>query len=177
MRIVAGKLRGRIFDSPRTARTHPMSEKLRGAIFYILGDVEGLTVLDAFAGSGALAFESLSRGASHATMIEIDKQAFQTCQQNIEALGLQNRTRLIQGNIKTWASNQQDTFFDMVMCDPPYDAVLEGLIFRIAKLVTSGGTLVLSWPVSEPIPKIEDMNVLQHKRYGNATLVFYRRMK
>lgn len=154
-----------------------MSDKIRGAIFNILGDIEDLTVLDAFAGSGALAFESLSRGASFATLIEIDKQAAQTCQQNIEVLGLGGSTKLVQANIKSWASNQTDLLFDIVMCDPPYDAVLESLIFHIAKLVAPVGTLVLSWPISEPIPAINHMQVLQHKVYGNATLVFYQRMQ
>jgi 16S rRNA (guanine966-N2)-methyltransferase len=63
MRVVAGSLKGRIFNEPSGHQTHPMSEKVRGALFNALGDIEGLSVLDAFAGSGALSFEAVSRGA------------------------------------------------------------------------------------------------------------------
>ena len=67
MRIIAGSLGGRVFKAPSGHRTHPMSEKIRGAIFNALGDISDLTVLDAFTGSGALCFEAVSRGVANAT--------------------------------------------------------------------------------------------------------------
>ena len=70
MRIIAGDLKGREFKSPRGRTTRPMSEKTRGALFNTLGDIEGLSVLDGFAGSGALVFEAISRGAVSALAIE-----------------------------------------------------------------------------------------------------------
>jgi 16S rRNA (guanine(966)-N(2))-methyltransferase RsmD len=75
MRIIAGTLGGRTFESPHGRRTHPMSDKVRGSLFNTLGDIDGLTILDAFAGSGALAFEAISRGAEHVLAIEIDNRA------------------------------------------------------------------------------------------------------
>lgn len=173
MRIIAGKLGGRTFRSPRTFNTHPMSDKIRGAVFNMLGDVSGLTVLDAFAGSGALGFEAISRGAKHATLIEVDKDAFKTIKANIETLGVMSQTKAIMRNIKGWSNNHQDYTFDVVICDPPYDAVLETLIFRIARHVNESGVLVLSWPASEPVPDIPGFTTLRHKTYGNATLVIY----
>ena len=69
MRVIAGRLGGRLFDSPHTRRTHPMSDKARGALFNMLGDIEGMHVLDPFAGTGALSFEAISRGAASALAI------------------------------------------------------------------------------------------------------------
>ena len=175
MRIIAGKFGGRTFQSPKTYNTHPMSDKIRGALFNMLGDIEGLTVLDAFAGSGAIGFEAISRGAKSALLLELDKGASRTIKENIDALGMDEEVTAIQGNIKGWSNNNVAHKFDIVVCDPPYDAVLEQLIHKISRHVAEGGTLTVSWPVSEPIPVIPEMEQLRHKTYGNATLVVYKK--
>lgn len=175
MRIIAGKLGGRTFQSPRTFNTHPMSDKIRGAIFNMLGDIEGLTLLDAFAGSGAISFEAISRGAKHAYLVEVDKTAYLTIKRNIESLGLEEQATALMRNIKGWSNNNSEKQFDIVVCDPPYDAVLETLIFKLARHVSQTGVLVLSWPVSESIPEVPGFTVLRHKTYGNATLIIYKR--
>ena len=95
MRIIAGTLKGRIFAAPHTLRTHPMSDKARGALFNVLGDVEGMSVLDAFAGSGALGFEALSRGASHVTSIDKDRMAVKTIKNNAVELSVESRAKVI----------------------------------------------------------------------------------
>lgn len=175
MRIIAGKFGGRTFQSPKTFNTHPMSDKIRGALFNMLGDIEGLTVLDAFAGSGAIGFEAISRGAKSALLLELDKDAFQTIRRNIKDLSLDEQVHAIRGNIKGWSNNNVHHKFDIVICDPPYDAVLEQVIYKVSRHVAKGGTLVVSWPVSEPIPVIPEMERLRHKTYGNATLVVYKK--
>src|SRR5688500_6254990 len=107
MRIITGYLGGRNFNSPRGHRTHPMSDKARGALFNALGDIEGLTVLDAFAGSGALSFEAISRGAVSATAIDIDKAAYEAIQANVESLGLEDKVTVLRKNIGGWSRNNQ----------------------------------------------------------------------
>lgn len=141
----------------------------------MLGDISGLSVLDAFAGSGALSFEALSRGASSALLIEIDKTASNTIRENILALDLDEKASVIQGNIKGWSNNNTHRSFDLVLCDPPYDAVLEQVIHKISRHVADQGLLVVSWPTSEPTPKIPDMELVRHKTYGNATLFVYKK--
>src|SRR3954464_3149409 len=95
MRIIAGRLGGRQFNSPKGHRTHPMSEKGRGALFNALGDISGLTVLDAFAGSGALSFEAISRRAASVLAIDSDKNAQRAIAENIASLGLSRQVKLI----------------------------------------------------------------------------------
>src|SRR5580704_8750565 len=103
MRVIAGYLGGRSFNSPGGHRTHPMSDKVRGAIFGVLGDIKGLTVLDAFAGSGALAIEAISRGAKSAVAIEVDKRAHAIIVENIQALGLEARVKAIRAFAGAWS--------------------------------------------------------------------------
>lgn len=177
MRIIAGKLGGRTFQSPKTYNTHPMSDKIRGAVFNMLGDIDGLTVLDAFAGSGAIGIEAISRGAKHATLVELDKDAFMTIKRNVASLSLDEYASVVRANIKGWSNNHLGDTFDIVVCDPPYDAVLELLLHRIARHVNDNGTMVVSWPTHEPIPKIPEMELLRHKTYGRATLCVYKHSK
>lgn len=175
LRIITGNLGGRQFNSPSGNVTHPMSEKIRGALFNILGDIEGLTVFDTFAGSGAVAFEAISRGAKHAFLVDLDKTAIRTIKENVEELGIEDKVTVMQSNVKGWSNNNTDKQFDIVVCDPPYDTVLEMVIQKLARHVAPNGSLVVSWPSHEPIPIIENMELLRHKTYGNATLAFYRK--
>ncbi|MCA9328933.1 RsmD family RNA methyltransferase, partial [Candidatus Saccharibacteria bacterium] len=76
MRVIAGEFKSRILKDPTGNRTHPMAEKVRGALFNSLGDITGLDVLDAFAGTGAVGIEALSRGAKRVWSVELDNDAF-----------------------------------------------------------------------------------------------------
>jgi 16S rRNA (guanine966-N2)-methyltransferase len=174
MRIVAGRLGGRNFDSPPGHRTHPMSEKARGAIFNALGDLTGLTVLDVFAGSGALAFEAISRGAKSAVAIDTDKYAYETIQANVAALDLKEQVTVLRKNTSGWSRNNQHKQFDVVLVDPPYDDIRPDVIERLAVHVEPGGILVLSWPGKEPIRELKSLEVVSNKNYGDIQLVFYR---
>ena len=176
MRIIAGNLGGRNFDPPRGHRTHPMSEKMRGALFAVLGDIEGLTVLDGFSGSGALSFEALSRGAKEALAIESDRQAQDTITQNITSLGLQNSCQLIRANTSSWADNNSDVQFDLVLCDPPYDDLQLKLLEKLATHTKISGTYVLSYPGANEVPKLTGLELLTAKSYGDSQLAFYRKL-
>jgi 16S rRNA (guanine966-N2)-methyltransferase len=175
MRIITGKLKGRDFTTPRSFKVHPMGDRQKSAVFNILGDLTGLTVFDAYGGTGALAFESISRGASSALIIELDKNAHRAIAENIEKLGIDEQARAIQGNCIGWSKRNHDQQFDVVFADPPYDAVLLRDIEQLGTHVKPGGMLVLSWPVhlgAEPLPGFE---VLRDRTYARARLVFYRK--
>lgn len=173
MRIIAGSLGGRIFASPKGHTTHPMADRVRGGLFNSLGDITGLTVLDAFAGSGALSFEAVSRGAKHAVAIDEDKEAHRTIVDNITHLRLEDRVTALRRRAGSWVSGHQDVFFDLVLCDPPYTDLRRDLLQKISTRLKPSGVFVLSWPGHEPAPSFKNLELLRQKQYGDAQLIFY----
>lgn len=174
MRIIAGDLGGRQFDAPKGSKTHPMSDRARGALFNVLGDVSGLSILDPFAGSGALSFEAVSRGAGTTTTIEQDRTAQQVIDSNLKTLGLEGKVKLVKANAGSWLQTNPDASFDIALCDPPYNDLQPRLVERLAKTVKPDGIFVLSWPVGQELPSLPNMELLDHRQYSNLTLAFYR---
>lgn len=177
MRIITGTLKGRTFISPHGHKTHPMGDRIRSALFNMLGDITGLTVFDPYAGTGALSFEAISRGARSSFAIELDKSAHNIINENIDNLGLGERLSLIQGNCIGWSKRNPDKQFDIVFCDPPYDAVLIRDIAQLGTHVKPGGMLVLSWPAHLEVDELDGFTALRNKTYANARLVFYRKIR
>jgi 16S rRNA (guanine966-N2)-methyltransferase len=175
MRIIAGRLGGRTFQSPAGHRTHPMSDKIRGALFNALGDIEELSILDAFAGSGAIGFEAVSRGASTVLAIDSDRQAQQTIRQNIVALDVSKSVKLVGANLGAWLSTANDSF-DVVICDPPYDDVKPELLARLAERCVLGGIVIFSLPPEGNVLLSPDYEPLSHKDYGDASLSFFKKI-
>lgn len=176
MRIITGYLKGRTFDSPKSGRTHPMSDKIRGALFNMLGDIAGLDVLDGFAGSGAIGFEALSRGAASSILIESDHSAQSAIALNIDKLGLTGSAKLIRSSADNWLA-KSDAKFDIVALDPPYDDLQEATILMLADRTNQGGILVLSLPPAAGIGLPSNYQNLINKSYGDAQLRLYRRTK
>lgn len=176
MRIIAGSLKGHEIKSPHGHRTHPMSEKARGSLFNALGDIEGLTFLDAFAGSGALAFEAVSRGAKSAIAIDKDRAAHSSLDQNVKELKAAN-VKAIRANTGGWSIHNMEKQFDIVLLDPPYDDLQASLLERLAKRhVKAGGLAVLSYPGHlDTLPNFADFEAVARKDHGDIQLVFYRK--
>lgn len=176
MRIIAGQLKGREFKSPHGHKTHPMSDKVRGALFNVLGDVEGLTFLDAFAGSGALAFEAASRGAKSVIAIDKDSSAHKIIEQNVKELHLQKVVHVSKASAGGWSIHNMEKNFDVIILDPPYEELQTSLIERLVKRhVKKGGLAVLSYPGHAKPPDFENAEIAAAKDYGDAQLVFYRK--
>ena len=177
MRIIAGVLGGRNFDSPKGHRTHPMSEKARGGLFSALGDISDLTILDAFAGSGALSFEAISRGAESAVAIDIDKNAADTIKRNAASLKLAGKVKVIRANASGWSDNNPNEHFDLVFIAPPYDDLQPNLVVKLSRHLEEDGIFVLDWPKNEVLLKIDGLEQIKQKNYGDAQLVFYRKIR
>jgi len=152
-----------------------MSDKVRGALFNALGDLDGLTVLDAYAGSGACSVEAVSRGAAHVLAIDIDPEAVKTIAENVKALDLTDEVSVKRANISGWSRNHQAEQFDVVLADPPYDDIRPDVLERLVVHAKPGGLFCLSWPGNEPVRQFAGLEVIAHKSYGDAQLVFYRR--
>ena len=125
LRIVAGELRGRRIEAPPGRSTRPTREVVREAWFNVLGDrVVGARVLDLFAGSGALGFEALSRGAAHVRFVESDTAVLVVLRRNIEALGVGSRTEVTKADAMGLVAVPERVAagaWDLVLADPPYD--------------------------------------------------------
>ncbi len=174
MRIISGKFKGQTFDTPNGHKTHPMSEKIRGALFNILGDIEGLSILDIFGGSGGISLEAASRGASKITIVENDRIAQRTIQHNIARFGLEDNITLISANASSWMNKNPNEKFDIVIADPPYDKLQYDLVERLYTLLNDHGLLILSWPTKDNQIRINNLKLLDRKDYGDAQLIFYR---
>ncbi len=177
MRIIAGALKGREFKAPRGRTTRPMSEKTRGALFNTLGDIEGLSVLDAFAGSGALAYEAISRGALNVLAIEQDKTTHKSIDENVRQLGLHSQLKNLRANASGWSNNNLNRKFDLVLLDPPYNNLDRRILQKLVRHAKTDGLVVLSWPGKEPAPPFEGLEEVANKNHGDIQLVFYRKIK
>jgi 16S rRNA (guanine966-N2)-methyltransferase len=121
MRVIAGEFGGRSLATPDGLATRPTTEKVRQAVFNSLmsaGLLDGSRVADLFAGSGALGIEALSRGASSAVFVERDRDALRALRQNIDVLGLDDRTTVVPTDVLAWVSAMRNV--DLVLVDPPY---------------------------------------------------------
>jgi 16S rRNA (guanine966-N2)-methyltransferase len=151
-----------------------MSDRVRGALFNRLGDIEELTVLDAFAGSGALSFEAASRGAASVLAIEIDKSAQTSIARGIKELELQQRVKLVKANSSGWSNNNAEEQFDIVIAAPPYDDLQLPLIQKLVRHVKKSGIFVLDWPGNLTVPELQSLELISAHSYGDAQLGFYR---
>lgn len=152
-----------------------MGDKIRGAMFNMLGNIEQLTVLDAFAGSGALSFEALSRGAVSSVAVDIDRGANTTIVKNIKSLGLEGRVKAVKADVGGWSINNPEKQFDLVLCDPPYDSLRLSTLQKLVKHVRQKGLFILSWPGGLGIPAFAGLEQISQKSYGDAVLVIYRK--
>lgn len=175
VRLIAGTFGGRIIEGSGTNRTHPMSERIRQSLFNIIGsEIEGAVVLDAFAGSGSLGLESLSRGAAHATFIERDRVAQNVIAKNITSLGVSDKTKLIKASVSSWLETT-DAQFDIIFADPPFHDPQLSTAMKLTKLLKPNGLMVLSYLGRGEVPTELGVVVVDNRSYGDAVLAFYRR--
>lgn len=177
VRIIAGVYGGRVVEGSGTDRTHPMSERMRNAIFNsIIDEIPGAQVLDAFAGSGAIGIEALSRGASHATFIEKDRIAQKIIENNLAKLRVSSdRAKLIRGPVSSVIERMDAAQFDLIFADPPYHDPQLSTVKNIFRLLKPNGLMVLSKPGKGEVPTGAEVVVVDNRSYGNAALVFYRK--
>ena len=175
VRIIAGRYGGRTIKGSASARTHPMSERVRNALFNkITSELPDAEVLDAFAGSGSLGFEAISRGAKKAVFIERDTTAYKIIAKNIETLHAESRTKAIKGSVSS-VINTLDQQFDIIFADPPYYDPQFSTITKLFRLLKPNGLMVLSYPGKDEAPTEAEVVVVDNRSYGNAYLVFYRK--
>lgn len=181
MRIVGGNLRGRVLRAPSGAATRPTSEKVREAVFNILGSVAGDHVLDLFAGSGALGLEALSRGAAHATFVDAARPAVIAIRQNLRELGLEDRATVIPGDaVASAARHEPPGPWRLVFVDPPYRSDLATRAVLALPDERLGGDAVVVIEHDRRNTPPETLGSLlrtDQRRYGDTLISFFVRSR
>lgn len=178
VRIVGGILRGRRVRVPDTG-ARPTGEKVREALFDILGPtLDGGRALDAYAGSGALGFEALSRGADEAVFLEADARAVERLRENAVRLGVADRCRVLRGDAaERIRSGAAPPDFRWIFADPPWSDErgpdFLGAVVR-GRILAPGGIVVLERETARAVtPAPPGMRHEQTRTYGRSSLDFY----
>ena len=181
MRIVAGELRGRVLRAPGGAATRPTSEKVREAVFNILGPVEGDQVLDLFAGSGALGLEALSRGAAHATFVDAARPALIAIRGNLRELGVEQRATVIAGDaVAIAARHAPPAPWRLVFVDPPYrsDLATRAVLALPDERLSADAVVVIEHDRrNAPPDALGSLIRTDQRRYGDTLISFFKRSR
>ncbi len=181
MRIVGGTARGRTLQGPKDAKTtRPTADRVRETVFNVLGQsLDGLSVLDLYAGTGAFALESLSRGATRAVMVDSGREAQGLCRANAQALGFAAQVELIPIPVARALATLggRGEKFDRIFADPPYalEAAVE-LLEGISKhgLLAEGGILVFEHAKREEPPEEHaGLRRFDQRRFGDTVVSLY----
>jgi 16S rRNA (guanine966-N2)-methyltransferase len=180
MRITGGQHRSRALVAPKGQATRPTSDRVREALFSMLASDgvfsgDGPRVLDLYAGSGALGFEALSRGAQRVVFVEMARPALAAIRENASALGAD--VEIVALRVDRALATDLGSF-DLVLLDPPYADVRENgfaaILDAAGKKVAEGGVLVLEHASSDE-PVIADLPLDRRRRHGDTTVSLFRR--
>jgi 16S rRNA (guanine966-N2)-methyltransferase len=172
MRIISGSRKGARIAAPKGIATRPTGDRVREAAFNLIGPVDGATVLDLFAGSGALGLEALSRGAASVTFVESDRAACKTIADNLAKLKLTG-ARVTCGDA-VWEARRDSRQYDLILVDPPYEAWSElepRLAEHLPRLLAPDGLIVVETGArTEPAFPLP---IRTSRRYGSARLTLF----
>jgi 16S rRNA (guanine966-N2)-methyltransferase len=177
MRVIAGRLGGRRLSAPRGRTTRPTSDRVREALFSMLGPIEDASVLDLFAGTGALGIEALSRGAAGALFVERDAAAVATLKDNLARLELaEPRARVRVGDALAALRSARGAgeTYDLVFVDPPYSQLRDferELSALLSAVLAPGGRVVVE--SDRRAPAELPLTVARRKRYGDTTITIH----
>lgn len=196
MRVIAGIAKGRILLGPKGDSIRPVLDKVKQAIFNILGDIEGACVLDLFAGTGSIGIEALSRGASQATFVDISREATILIRKNLERCSFADQAKVVQHEIPIKLARlaagsfpripeselgssgrplSQPGQFDLIFVDPPYDQHLVNRTLKAIvreKLLAAQGTIVIEHSPREPIANDLSLKPINQRKYGQTLVSF-----
>jgi 16S rRNA (guanine966-N2)-methyltransferase len=171
VRVIAGSLGGRRLSAPKGAGTRPTADRVREALFSVLGDVEGARVLDLFAGSGALGIEALSRGAAEVTFVDSDATALKALRGNLHELGAEAEVRRADARSFLRSARKSGREYDLVFLDPPYRraaALAQELDRHLPALLAPGARVAVETGRQAPL-KLE-LPLLDERRYGDTLI-------
>ncbi len=173
MRVIAGSAGGLRLNTLDGIKTRPTADRVKEALFSSLSDkLISSSVFDAFAGSGALGIEALSRGASNCVFCENDRDAYNICVENLKKTHLEGKGKIVFSDAISYIKNSNEKF-DIIFLDPPYSSGLYELFLTTAYKNLSPGGLIIAEYEEKNAPNIPCMyNIFKKKRYGRVNLVY-----
>ena len=178
MRIISGKCRGLNLETLAGEATRPTLDRVKESLFNILGNMfYNISVLDLFAGSGALGLEALSRGAKSCDFVDLSKDAVKIIKKNIDKCRMNDFSTIHQCDFETAIKKFPDKYFELVFLDPPYGKDMGILaIKKLSKIVSDTGIVVLETDATEAVPdNIEDFERYDIRKYGRVMISFFRK--
>lgn len=177
MRIIAGEKKSRKIEAPEGQETRPTADRIKEAMFSILQNrLYDARVLDLYAGSGALSLEALSRGAGQAVLVDKSFKACRVIRQNIETLGYQEKTQLLNMEDRKaieWLE-KEGRQFDLIFLDPPYRLETTAICQRLAeKLMADGGLILCEHDRKTPPETPDGLELRDRREYGITGLTFF----
>ncbi len=178
MRIISGEFGGRRLAAPKGSQTRPTAERVRESLFSILGTPPTpCRVLDLFAGAGTLGFEALSRGATQIVFVELSKRASTILRNNIESLGLEDRTRIIRAPVERALDRFRGEKFNWIFADPPYASEHASVTLSQldqSELLAVGGIIVIEHDRRRQSAQYCGSLVkTEQRQYGDTALSLY----
>ncbi len=178
MRVIAGSLGGRRLKAPRGRTTRPTSDRVREALFAMLGTLEDASVLDLFAGSGALGIEALSRGAAHVVFVEREALALSALRENLSALGIDEEAvsvRREDARAALHRARERKEKYDLIFIDPPYKqahALTPELSAALPALLNHKARVVVESDKRSPLEL--PFEVQRSRTYGDTLITIHR---
>ena len=174
MRIIAGTRRGHTIHAPKGLDTRPTSDRVRESVFNIIGALDGESVLDLYAGSGAMGLEALSRGAAAAVFVESDPEAVRTIERNLDKLGLTG-ARVVRHDAVTGLGQEAGAGrkYDLVLADPPYDMTDYQSLSRYLPGVLADDGLLVFETAAKTEPDVPGLAVRTSRRYGSTRVTVF----
>lgn len=186
MRVVTGEAKGRKLKAPKTMGTRPIIDRVKTALFDILADeVDDVRFLDLFAGTGSVGIEALSRGAAHATFIEMNHKVLKLVRENLQITGLSDRAETLHADAFKFLQNHATSTaqpYDIVYVAPPQYQEMAARALTIldaSPLVADPGQVIIQiHPKERPAVaavQCQHLRLTDERRYGSTLLMFYRR--
>ena len=176
MRIIAGSRRGHTINAPTGQDTRPTSDRVRENVFNIVGPVDGASILDLYAGSGAMGLEALSRGAARAVFVESDGEAVRAIERNLDKLKLQATVLRRDAVAALTTEAAAGRKYDLVLVDPPYDMYsdLEPQLARYLPAVLSDDGMLVVETDARITPSLP-LEERTSRKYGQTRVTVYER--
>ena len=179
LRVTGGSLAGRRLRAPGGSRVRPSADRVRESVFATLGPLHGVSVLDLYAGSGALGIEALSRGAADAVFVERAAGALESLRRNLAELGLRDRSRVLRSDVRTAIRRlgRRGGCYQLILIDPPYaSGEAEKAMVEVvaAGILAAGGTLVVECSRRRLPGEVSGLERVDERSYGDTVMLRFR---